>query len=152
VLLSNGAEATVGTGCARGESAEVVHALTLGASRAKRAARILAELAQARAKLAAFDRAAAKVALLEAPAVVEFSIERSDPRAIALGLPPIPAIAIGNATRWHRTIATASREDLEELEYCWRVRETSARAGMSSRPSALVSILEKSLAKAQVPA
>lgn len=148
VELSNGSLAIVGTGCARGESAEIVRALALGASKAKRVARLEAELAAARARLARWDAAAAEVATLEVPEIVDFAIERTDPRAIALGLPPIPAIACGDATHWQRTVATASRQDLADLVWSWSLRETSARSGISSRPIELVRILERKLDRA----
>lgn len=71
VVLSDGSEAIVGTGCARGESAEIVRALTNGANAAKRTRILEREAAKERSRVAAWDLKAAEFDALPFPEIRE---------------------------------------------------------------------------------
>lgn len=68
VELSDGSHVIVGTGCARGESAEVAHALRSGARDATRLASLTRQRAALQAELAAYDAERAIVNAAEVPA------------------------------------------------------------------------------------
>jgi hypothetical protein len=148
VELSNGAEAVVGTGCARGESAEMVQALAQGAGRAKRFARLTAELAAARASLAAWDAAWTAIEKVPAPELVDSTKVRRLGAAVSdAGGDSIPVLVCGDQHYWHRTVRSLSRLDREDIERCWRLAQIEKAGLPHYRPAQKVAALELKLGR-----
>lgn len=71
VELSDGSTSLVGTGCAKGEEAEIVRALTNGANAAKRTKILERTIARELERVAAWDAKAAEFDAMPFPAILE---------------------------------------------------------------------------------
>lgn len=93
VVLDDGSEIVVGTGCMRADEADVASRVKTATSAAKTAARLRAELVAHNAELAVYQRAVAEVAALPLPPA-----QRSE-KAI-VGSAPIQVMTMGDAEVW----------------------------------------------------
>ena len=149
VVLSDGSEAVVGTGCAKGESAEIVRALTNGANAAKRTRILEREVEKARSLVAAWEAKSAEFDALPFPEIRE-EYRKASAEHEAWGRRGTLVLRAGGQEVWcgdYLSLSAMPRSDREERLSCLRESMRFHYCGNRSNPGVQLRYAEDALAK-----